>query len=666
MLREGQQFARSQQQPEPPVQTSVSAPATALEKFHINFGQRRDLLPFLRRHVSRFPVYDSAPFVSIIILNRNGVNYLKQLFPTLQANTAYPHFEIILVDNASSDTSCSFAENYGFQDLTVVRLEKNYSFSAANNIGAGRAKGDYLVFLNNDTEVCYGWLTEAIRCFAEFPKAACVGATLVYAEINSFDKGGDWVLPGLSVQHAGCAFRFEGDFLRPFNVGKYLHPLHLDLASRPVPAVSAACQLWKKEVFRSINGFDEEYFYGYEDVDICLKARQAGYEIIHCPSSFVIHHEFGTQKKIESFEKQQNRRKNMAHFAGLWYENLRREFWREKLFASPFLAEKPLTIAITVTEFNPLTTCGDYFSAVGLGNALEELGFQVVYLPRRPLDEWRAVPDDIDVLLVLMDDFPLDTTKLRKGIITIAWVRNWVDRWCQRPWLSNYDMVLASSATCLDTLGPSLRDRQYQGILRIAADTGLFHERPQNAEFESDISFVGNIFHVPRDIVAHLPLSDSWRFRYWGRLESPGHPFTPYHEGRVSYYDVPEIYNSAKIVMEDCTPMCKPWGCINSRTFEAMACGACVVSNDVPELRDLFPDEILIYRNRQELEEILAYYLAHDEERKAVGQRARQAIEKGHTYRKRAEEFRRHLADFLGLGEDGISAATQHRMRSPQ
>lgn len=643
LLRDGQDSVQP-----PPVSAGASSIGRK-ESLHVNFGKRSDLLPFLRRNIAPCPHNSEVPSVSIIILNRNGVDYLKRLFPTLQAHTMYPRFEIILVDNASSDTSCAWAEGYGFAELTVIRLDKNYSFSAANNIGARRAKGDYLVFLNNDTEVCYGWLAEAMRCFERFPKAACVGSTLVYAEISSLDKGGDWVLPGLSVQHAGCAFRYEGDFLRPFNVGKYRHPLHLDRVAKAVPAVSAACQVWKRQLFDEIGGFDEGYFYGYEDVDICLKAREAGYEVIHCPTSVVIHHEFGTQKRVESTEKQQNRLRNMAHFSARWYDGLRRDFWREKLFGLPFLAESGLTIAITVTEYHPLTTCGDYFSAVGLGNALESLGYRVVYLPRRPVDEWRDVPDDIDVLLVMMDDFPLDRARLRQGIITVAWIRNWVDRWSQRPWLQNYDMVLASSTTSLQTIAPRLRPEQYQGVLRIAADPDLFHPQTVDDRYASDLCFVGNMFHVPRDIAANLNLKKDWRFRYWGRLESPGHPFAPYHEGRVSYYEVPAIYNSARIVLEDCTPMCKPWGCINSRTFEAMACGACVVSNDVPELRELFADAILIYRNRQELDELLTYYLEHDDERRAIGAKAAAMIREKHTYARRAEEFRTHLAVCLRI-----------------
>lgn len=623
------------------------------DKLQLNFGKRSDLLPYLRRNVS-MPYTDAAPLVSIIIINRNGLNYLKTLYSAIQAYTIYPNYEIILADNYSSDDSCRFTERFGFPRCKVLRFAENFSFSKANNLAAQEALGEYLVFLNNDTEVCYGWLTEMMRCFDANLHIGCIGSTLVYAELEGTDKGGDWVLPGLSVQHAGCAFRHEGDFIRPYNRGQFRHPLYLSQDPESCPAVSAACQLWKRTVFQEIGGFDEGYVYGYEDIDICLKARQAGYEIMHCPTSVVLHHEFGTQKTTLPQKKQENRLKNMAHFSSRWFDELHREFWNEKLHGSPLLSEHPLTIAITVTEFHPLTTCGDYFSAIGLGNALERLGYRVIYLARRPVNEWYDVPDSVDVLLVMMDDYRPDQANIRKGILKVAWVRNWIDRWQQRPWLQSYDMVLTSSNTSLKVLSDFLKPEQYRGILRLAADTDQFKGSLPQSKYESDICFVGNIFHVPRDITENLALKHNWNFRFWGRLESPGHPFSPYHEGRLPYSEVPAVYNSAKIVMEDCTPMCKPWGCINSRTFEAMACGACVISNAVPELEDLFPNEILIYHDAAELERMLEYYLTHVDERTALGEKARQAILAGHTFDHRAREFREHLAAFLKISRSAV------------
>ncbi len=146
----------------------------------------------------------------------------------------------------------------------------------------------------------------------------------------------------------------------------------------------------------------------------------------------------------------------------------------------------------------------------------------------------------------------------------------------------------------------------------------------------------------------------------YGDILDPHHPFRRYHRGTVSHDDIPKIYNSSKIVLEDCTPMCRPWGCINSRTFEAMACGACVVSNEVPGLKELFGDAILTYRNRTDLHATISWVLSHERERREIGEKAREVIVRLHTYRHRAEEFRDILFRHFGIDPPGKDRGTPH------
>ena len=621
----------------------------------LNFGTRKEIIPYLRRPDIPTIPEEARNLVSIIVVNRNGAHYLRKLLPSLKANTVYPDYEFILVDNASTDDSVSFIESYDLgKPSKVIRMDSNRSFSTANNIGSSSANGSYLVFMNNDMEVCYGWLTELLHGFVEIEGTACAGATLIYAENELVGKGGDTVRPGLSVQHLGIGFRNEGIFVRPYNLGHYRHPLHLSVTLRSVPAVTGACQLWRKDVFDELDGFDESYTYGYEDVDICLRAMNKGYEVVHCPGSWVIHHEFGTQKEVLPKDKQKARQNNIATFKRKWFHQLNSEFWVEKTYPrEQFWTENRLTIAITVSEFHGATNLGDYFVAVALGKELEKLGYRIIYLPRRPIYEWDSVSDDVDVLLVMLEDYPLPDIQLRQGIVRIAWIRNWIDRWSERPWLGDFDMILASSKTALGVLAKKLDERQYRGVLRLAAEPDRYRPMDDDERYASDLCFVGNIFHLPRDIVDNLVVREGWRFRFWGQINTGDvqtdntHPFKRYHEGTVRNECVPQIYNSTKIVLEDCMAQCRPWGCINSRTFEAMACGALVVSNEVPELKDIFPTEILTYRDERELEEILAFYLTHEEERKRLGDSAREAILNAHTFAHRAKELRRHLRNYL-------------------
>ena len=168
-----------------------------------------------------------------------------------------------------------------------------------------------------------------------------------------------------------------------------------------------------------------------------------------------------------------------------------------------------------------------------------------------------------------------------------------------------------------------------------------------NPEFEGDLAFVGNVFDAPRDLFSNLEIPDGVRFSFYGKLLDGKHRLGRYHRGEIPHARIPEIYNSVKIVLEDCTPLCRPWGCINSRTFEAMACGAAVLSNDVPGLREIFGDAAVTYADRKDLAEKIQWLLKNDQERRNMGEKARRLILEGHTYRHRALAFRDLLSSFL-------------------
>lgn len=308
------------------------------------------------------------------------------------------------------------------------------------------------------------------------------------------------------------------------------------------------------------------------------------------------------------------------------------------------------TIAFAVTEHTSTTLAGDAFSAMGLATALGKLGWTSLFLPQRPHNRWYENMGEPHLLVAMRHDFRLDQMQGRLHAITIAWVRNRVDQWLNRPWLQNYDMVLCSGYAALQQIDRTLPDkRQYRGVLHLAADPDRFYPTGGRADMESDICFVGNFYHIRRDIERYLTVQDGWRFKVWGNVEYATHPFKPYQQGTIRYDEVNRIYNSAKIVLEDCTPMCRPWGCFNSRTFEAMLSGACVISNPVPGLRTLFPEGLLVYRSGEELTRLIRRYLADDDKRENIGKQARLAVLKAHTYDHRALEFKRHLQRYLGM-----------------
>jgi len=219
--------------------------------------------------------------VSIIIPTLNGLKYLKQVMDSVQKHTKWP-FEVIVIDNASKDGTQEYLLHQA--DYTMngqyLRNEENVGFAASNNQGAEVAKGNFLCFLNNDTIVTKGWLTAMMNVFSEEKAVGMVGARLIHP-----GKG--------TVQHAGVVRLSSG-------MPDHIHfkrraedPLVME--RKQYFAVTAACAIMPKQLFLELGGFDEKYWNGWEDMDLCQKIRRAGYRIYYEPTSFVYHYESRTE-----------------------------------------------------------------------------------------------------------------------------------------------------------------------------------------------------------------------------------------------------------------------------------------------------------------------------------------------------------------------------------
>ena len=241
---------------------------------------------------------EDAIMVSIIILNKNGFKHLKRLFKNFEENLQYPSYEIIVVDNGSTDESIKFLD--GLQDdlpLRIVKNSENKSFSEANNDAVDIAHGEYIMLLNNDIEPTFGWLNEMMQIAISNDNVGAVGAKLVYPYNNHSDKE-DY---SFKIQHSGIGFKIDSDrMIEPFHVCKGLDAFHSNSNKLEARAgVTAAVLLVKKEIYKEVGGLDERYYYGYEDVDFCLKILKKGYSNIYCPKALLFHYENGTQETKE-------------------------------------------------------------------------------------------------------------------------------------------------------------------------------------------------------------------------------------------------------------------------------------------------------------------------------------------------------------------------------
>ena len=199
---------------------------------------------------------------SIIIPAFNRIDMTIACLTALYEHT--DDYELILIDNGSGDAT----HDLEGPDI-VIRNAENLGFARACNQGAALASGDVLIFLNNDTEPCPGWLKPLLDAL-KAPNVAVAGSMLTY--------------PDGRVQHAGVGLRGSGRTYEAFNMTD----------PRPfgdVAAVTGACLAIRREIFNDLGRFDEGYWNGYEDVDLCLRVREAGYRIVYDPDSIVIHHE---------------------------------------------------------------------------------------------------------------------------------------------------------------------------------------------------------------------------------------------------------------------------------------------------------------------------------------------------------------------------------------
>lgn len=230
------------------------------------------------------------PKCSVIIPLFNRVDMTRGCLESLVAHTPSDLYEVVLVDNGSTDETATFlAQLEG--DVTIIRNPENLGFASACNQGAAAATTDLLLFLNNDTEVLRGWIEPLLRATVERPEVAVVGAKLVY--------------PDGSIQHAGVSivqnrisnlFGGSHDF-----IGKPSSWPDANIA-RLRPAVTGALMLVRREPFVEADGFDTAYWNGNEDVDLCLKLGKAGWKILYEPASTAIHYE--SQSGVERHIKE--------------------------------------------------------------------------------------------------------------------------------------------------------------------------------------------------------------------------------------------------------------------------------------------------------------------------------------------------------------------------
>jgi hypothetical protein len=243
----------------------------------------------------------SHPSVAIVILNWNGRKFLKQFLPSVTASE-YPNLRLVIADNASTDDSLSFLEQY-YPSAEILINKNNEGFAKGYNTALKQVKADYYILLNSDVEVTRNWIQPVIDLMeSDKTIAACQPKILSYHRKHEFEYAG---ASGGWIDMLGYPFA-RG---RIFDVceedkGQYDEPC-------PVFWASGAAMFVRASVYHEMNGFDEFFFAHQEEIDLCWRMQLSGYKIYVQPASVVYHVGGGTLPKGNSLKVYLNYRNNM-------------------------------------------------------------------------------------------------------------------------------------------------------------------------------------------------------------------------------------------------------------------------------------------------------------------------------------------------------------------
>ncbi|MDO4616795.1 MAG: glycosyltransferase family 2 protein [Lachnospiraceae bacterium] len=267
---------------------------------------------FLGLYRTKF-LWEEKPLISILIPNKDHTEDLDRIITSIEEKSTYRNYEYIIIEN-NSDQPETFeyykkleAEN---PKARVVYWKEGFNYSAINNFGASFAKGDYLLLLNNDTEIINPDCLEELLGYCMRDEVGAVGARLYY-EDNT-------------IQHAGVVLGWGGVAGHCFvqqlrSATGYCHRI---IEAQNYSAVTAACMMVKKKAFDEVGGLTEELAVAFNDIDFCMKLGKAGYLIVYNPYAELYHYESKSRGLEDTPEKIMRFQQEIATFNKYWSENL--------------------------------------------------------------------------------------------------------------------------------------------------------------------------------------------------------------------------------------------------------------------------------------------------------------------------------------------------------
>lgn len=396
------------------------------------------------------------PTVSVIIPVFNNIKYTYACLKSIANTPSKYNFEIIVVDDCSTDNTQEVLKNV--TGIQLIKNEQNSGFIHTCNRGAAAAKGQYLLFLNNDTQVLPDWLDELVNTFSHTPNAGLVGSKLIY--------------PNGQLQEAGCIIWQQGS---AWNYGRGDDPNKPEYNYlREVDYCSGAAIMIPKTLFNEVGCFDERYVPAYcEDSDLAFAVREKGYKVLYQPLSQVIHFEGVTSgsdvtKGIKSYQI-----RNSAKFYVKWQSTLANHPCAKDDFNKLHLVKDKIKKRILFVDACTPTPDQDAGSVTALYylKALIELGYQITFVP---LDNFLNI-----------EKYTSDLQRMGVECLYSPYVHN-LPRYLKK-YGKNYDVVMLHRAqyanSCIDSV------RQYCPQTKVIFNTTDLHylRLERQAEIENSV-----------------------------------------------------------------------------------------------------------------------------------------------------------------------------------
>lgn len=258
--------------------------------------------------------------IAVVILNWNGIIFLKKFLPTLVKYSSLDNVKIYIADNGSQDDSVSFIKS-NYSDINIIQFDKNYGFAEGYNKALYQIDAKYFVILNSDVEVTENWISPLINLMEEDKNiAACM------PKIKSYDNNKFF-------EYAGAAGGFIDKFGYPFCRGRILSNIEEDKGqyedTKEIFWATGACMFVRASLYKKAGGFDGFFFAHMEEIDLCWRLKNMGYKIMYSPKSTIYHVGGGTLPNNNPHKLFLNYRNNLI----LLYKNLS----SNKLFIILFL-----------------------------------------------------------------------------------------------------------------------------------------------------------------------------------------------------------------------------------------------------------------------------------------------------------------------------------------